>query len=114
MADKATFSPPNTNTNVEPPTMTVEKSSSGFLKFCAFIDVIAKLLMAGALIGILVVLVQLSGSVDKIIEGRESFSVRVWQGSDSSPLRILPAYGQEFSVNMQNSFNSPLYFKVVD
>ncbi|RGP79054.1 hypothetical protein FLONG3_2960 [Fusarium longipes] len=114
MADKSTFSQPDTNTRVEPPTMTVEKSSSGFVKFCAFVDVVAKLLMAGALIGILIVLVQLNGSLDKIIKGRANLSVRVWQAADSNPLRIVPAYSQQFSVDMQNSVSSPLYFKVVD
>ncbi|KAM0490140.1 hypothetical protein ACHAP8_011866 [Fusarium lateritium] len=113
MADKST-SPATAHTSVEPPTMTAEKSSSGFVKFCAFVDAIAKLLIAGALIGILVVLVQLNHSIDNNIEGRESFSVRVWQRSDSNPLRIVPAYGQEFSVNMQNSVSSPLYFKAVN
>lgn len=93
--------------------MTVEKPSSGFFKFCAFVDVVAKLLLAGALIGILVVLVQLSSSLNKIIDGDESLSIRVWS-LDSSPLRIMPAYSQDFRVNMQNSFGSPLYFKVVD
>ncbi|UZP45373.1 hypothetical protein NXS19_013185 [Fusarium pseudograminearum] len=73
MADKSNT---NANTNIEPPTMTAEKSSSGFVKFCAFIDAIAKLLIAGALIGILVVLVKLHASIDNNIKGRESFSVR--------------------------------------
>jgi hypothetical protein len=113
MANEPT-SLPTTHTSSEPPTMTAEKSSSGFLKLCAFIDAVAKLLIAGALIGILVVLVQLSNSIDNNIKGRESFSVRVWQRSDSNPLRIVPAYGQQFSINMQSSVSSPLYFKAVN
>ncbi|GKU04650.1 hypothetical protein FLAG1_07272 [Fusarium langsethiae] len=110
MANKPT-SLPTTHTTSEPPTMTAEKSSSGFVKLCAFIDAVAKLLIAGALIGILVVLVQLSNSIDNNIKGRGSFSVRV---SDSNPLRIVPAYSQYFTVNMQSSVSSPLYFKAVN
>lgn len=108
MADKSI----NTNTAVETPTMTPDKSSSGFLKLCAFIDVVAKLLIAGALIGILVVMVQFSSSIDNILKGRESLSVKVWSGDGA--LRITPAYSQAFQVNMQNSFSSPIYFKAVN
>jgi hypothetical protein len=88
--------------------MTTEKHSSGFLKFMAFLDLVVKLAATGALFGILVLLLQLNGKFDKMLDGTESLRIRL---SDANPLRIVPAYSSEFQVQMTNSQNNPVWFK---
>ncbi|KAF5553813.1 hypothetical protein FMEXI_2247 [Fusarium mexicanum] len=106
MADKPTTAPQASTT----PTMTTaEKSSSGFLKVIAFFDLVIKLAATGALIGILVLLVQFNSNFEKLFNGSKSLPVRV---SDAAPLRIMPGYSGTFDVRMTNSASNPVWFKV--
>lgn len=106
MADKPTTAPqtPTISTMT-----TAEKSSSGFLKVIAFFDLVVKLAAAGALIGILVLLVQFNNNIDKLFNGSRSLPVRV---SDAAPLRIMPGYSGTFDVRMTNNAADPVWFKV--
>ncbi|EGU82044.1 hypothetical protein FOXB_07447 [Fusarium oxysporum f. sp. conglutinans Fo5176] len=106
MADKPTTAP---QTSTIPTMTTAEKSSSGFLKVIAFFDLIVKLAATGALIGILVLLVQFNNNIDKLFNGSRSLPVRV---SDAAPLRIMPGYSGTFDVRMTNNANDPVWFKV--
>ncbi|KAF5980393.1 hypothetical protein FBULB1_5240 [Fusarium bulbicola] len=106
VADKPTTAPQASTT----PTMTTaEKSSSGFLKVIAFFDLVVKLAATGALIGILVLLVQFNSNFEKLFNGSKSLPVRV---SDAAPLRIMPGYSGTFDVRMTNSASNPVWFKV--
>jgi ABC-type transport system involved in cytochrome c biogenesis permease subunit len=106
MADKPTTAPQTSTI----PTMTAaEKSSSSFLKVIAFFDLVVKLAATGALIGILVLLVQFNNNIDKLFNGSRSLPVRV---SDAAPLRIMPGYSGTFDVRMTNNANDPVWFKV--
>ncbi|KAF4958500.1 hypothetical protein FSARC_11001 [Fusarium sarcochroum] len=114
MAEKPTFSNPNPPLPDDvPPTMTTttEKNSSGFLKFLAFLDVLVKLAGVGALIGILVLLVQFNNKFDKILSGDDVFRVRLDQGAYSNPVRVAPASSNSFDVNMINGQSNPVWFK---
>ncbi|EWZ01473.1 hypothetical protein FOQG_02924 [Fusarium oxysporum f. sp. raphani 54005] len=106
MADKPTTAP---QTSTIPTMTTAEKSSSGFLKVIAFFDLVVKLAATGALIGILVLLVQFNNNIDKLFNGSRSLPVRV---SDAAPLRIMPGYSGTFDVRMTNNANDPVWFKV--
>ncbi|KAJ3545344.1 hypothetical protein NM208_g2558 [Fusarium decemcellulare] len=71
MAEKTT---PGANPSLEhhaAPVMTKESSSSGFMKVIAFFDLLVKMAAAGALIGILVLLVQINGHIKDIASGEE-------------------------------------------
>ncbi|KAF4456763.1 hypothetical protein F53441_1199 [Fusarium austroafricanum] len=105
MVDKSTNAPPASDV---PSTMATEKQSSGFLKFIAFLDLFVKLAMAGALIGILVVMVQFNSKFEKFMNGDKSFPIRV---SEGTPLRIVPGYASAFDVHMTNNANNPVWFK---
>lgn len=91
-----------------PSNMTTEKQSSGFLKLMAFLDLVVKLAATGALFGILVLLLQLNGKFDKVLDGTEALRIRL---SDANPLRIVPAYSSQFEVQMTNNQNNPVWFK---
>ncbi|KAH7212311.1 hypothetical protein DER44DRAFT_808122 [Fusarium oxysporum] len=106
MADKPTTAP---QTSTISTMTTAEKSSSGFLKVIAFFDLVVKLAATGALIGILVLLVQFNNNIDKLFNGSRSLPVRV---SDAAPLRIMPGYSGTFDVRMTNNANDPVWFKV--
>ncbi|KAF4958018.1 hypothetical protein FGADI_2703 [Fusarium gaditjirri] len=106
MADKPTTAP---QTPTIPTMTTTEKSSSGFLKVIAFFDLVVKLAATGALIGILVLLVQFNSNINKLFNGSRSLPVRV---SDAAPLRIMPGYSGTFDVRMTNNANDPVWFKV--
>ncbi|KAF5027160.1 hypothetical protein F66182_733 [Fusarium sp. NRRL 66182] len=92
--------------------MTTEKNSSGFLKFIAFLDLIVKLLAAGALIGILVILVNLNNRLINITNGDEAVRVLVSMLPNVSPLRVAPTFGQTFDFEMTNGPNNPASFRV--
>ncbi|KAF4339227.1 hypothetical protein FBEOM_6847 [Fusarium beomiforme] len=105
MADKSTTAPQTSTTT----TMTAEKQSSSFLKVIAFFDLIVKLAATGALIGILIMLVQFNNNFKKLFNGDRSLPVRL---SDAAPLQVRPAYGSYFDVQMTNNANNPVWFKV--
>lgn len=74
----------------------------------AFLDLVVKLAATGALFGILVLLLQLNGKFDKVLDGTEALRIRL---SDANPLRIVPAYSSQFEVQMTNNQNNPVWFK---
>ncbi|KAF9766218.1 hypothetical protein IL306_001400 [Fusarium sp. DS 682] len=89
--------------------MTTEKQSSGFLKVIAFFDLLVKLAATGALIGILIMLVQFNNNFKKLFNGDRSLPIRI---SDGAPLRVAPAYASSFDVHMTNNAKNPVWFKV--
>ncbi|KAF4986150.1 hypothetical protein FDECE_16105 [Fusarium decemcellulare] len=98
--------------------MTKESSSSGFMKVIAFFDLLVKMAAAGALIGILVLLVQINGHIKDIASGEEVVRVSLL---DSTPINVAMQPGNgggSFSVSVVDaagdSLGNPLYIRSAD